>query len=140
MVQVECCNCHMVWQQTKEFNDRMLADRNRGASFYCPAGHKQHYLGQSAEQKLRDQLSREQHAREQAEERASDLRRQRDSAQRQVTARKGVATRLRKRIGSGRCPCCSHTFKDLKAHMRTDHPKWNPEQAAEAIAAKGAAR
>lgn len=27
-------------------------------------------------------------------------------------------------------------FKDLKTHMKAQHPSWNPEQAAEAIAAK----
>ncbi|MEA3246271.1 MAG: hypothetical protein U9Q74_08965 [Gemmatimonadota bacterium] len=59
-----------------------------------------------------------------------------DRGDRQIRARKAVATRLRNRMKAGRCPCCSHRFTDLREHMRTEHPKWNPERAADALAAK----
>ena len=55
------------------------------------------------------------------------------TAQRSIRARKGVATRLRNRIARGQCPCCSESFKNLKLHMKSKHPKWDIEKAVVAL-------
>ena len=94
----------------------------------CPLGHTFVPAGRSEADKLRDQLAREQHRREQAEADAQHERRRVALRDRQIAARKGQVTRLRKRIENGVCPCCNRHFGDLHAHMRTQHPGWRPEE------------
>lgn len=60
----ECCNCGMPFAVTTDFKNRRLKDHK---SFYCPMGHGQHYTGETEEQNLRRQLSREREKASQAE-------------------------------------------------------------------------
>lgn len=135
IVPVTCGVCHVLFGMELDHNEKVRRD---GSWFHCPNGCKIHYY-ESEEQRLQQQLARATHRADQAEARVTDLRRQAVTKDRQIRARKAVATRLRRKISAGRCPCCSHEFKDLHKHMRTEHPKWNPERAADAIAAKGTA-
>jgi hypothetical protein len=137
-VQVSCW-CGILFAVPKSLFDYYTRQNDRQPGSYelcCPLGHKMIPAGQSEAAKLRDELARERHRTEQARAEAEHVRQQRDAAERRVAARKGVATRLKRKIAAGRCPCCSHLFKDLKQHMRTEHPKWDPEQAATALESK----
>ena len=64
----DCCECGMAFAMTQEFKNRKLEDKTM---FYCPSGHRQHYLGKTEAQKLREQLERTEiqrdHARAEAE-------------------------------------------------------------------------
>lgn len=128
-----CVNCGMTFAMPLDFQNRRRDDH---ASFCCPMGHSQHYAGKSETEKLRDELTRERARLDQEKALTESLSRSLTFTERQVSARKAVATKLRKRIAAGKCPCCHAQFKDLKTHMKAQHPSWNPEQAAEAIAAK----
>lgn len=63
---IECCNCHMDFGMTQELYEARKKDHDW---FYCPAGHKQYFTAKSKEEKLRDEVAREKHLREQAEAR-----------------------------------------------------------------------
>jgi hypothetical protein len=130
---ISCCTCGMTFGAPAAWEQ---ARRAKHDGFFCPNGHPLVFNAKSDAEKLRDQLAAEKHRREQAEARVEDVRQQRDAAERQVSARKGVATRLKRKIAAGRCPCCSHEFKDLKRHMKVEHPKWDPEKHAAAVEAK----
>lgn len=56
-------------------------------------------------------------------ENSQRLRQERESVEKSLIANKAVVTRLQRRIGSGVCPCCHRTFKQLAAHMANKHPK-----------------
>jgi hypothetical protein len=105
-------------------------------ALHCPMGHPFVPGGKSETDKLRDDLAREKHSREQAESRASELYREKEHVERRLRGTKSVVARMKRRTVQGRCPCCSHQFKDLKQHMTAKHPDWNPDRAAEAMAAK----
>lgn len=92
--------------------------------------------GKTEADRLRDELVRAKQRTEQAEEDARRNYAWAQREQRRVSARKAVATRLRRKLAAGRCPCCSHKFKDLAAHMKARHPKFDPDKAAEAMATK----
>lgn len=130
---VECAVCGMVFGVTKDF---MLSRRADHRTFYCPNQHQNYYAAKSEAEKLRDELARERGRLDQAQAETERLTRRVALRERQVAARKAVATKLRKRIAAGTCPCCHAKFKDLQQHMKMEHPKWNPEKAADAIAAK----
>lgn len=115
LVAETCCDCGMAFGMSSEFRDRMLA--NRYKSFYCPAGHSQHYLGESEADKYRRIAQQE-------EARADDLRAQRDRRERQLAAARGRITKIKNRVAAGVCPCCSRTFSNLARHMAGKHPDY----------------
>jgi hypothetical protein len=106
------------------------AKHSERISFWCAFGHEQHFAqGESDEQKLRrerDLLT------QRLAEKDDEIRHQcelREGAERQLTATRGVVTRIKNRIGHGVCPCCNRTFGDLSRHMATKHPTYGAEAA-----------
>lgn len=135
-----CCNCHVVFAMPSDLVTRRRDDHNY---FYCPNGHGQHYTGETEAQKL----ARELKARNADLDRAKTQLRNKDEAinsletqtialGRKLAARKGVTTRLKRRLVNGQCPCCSRKFKDLKTHMATEHPSFDLEKEVAAREAK----
>ena len=103
----ECCNCGVLFAMTAEFaKDRHR--RKEAASFYCPNGHAQHYMGKTDAQKLRE-----------AEAALSAERDQRLAAERELR-------RIGQRAKGGACPCCKRTFVQLSRHMKAKHPDYPP--------------
>lgn len=121
-VVVVCCNCHMLFAMTTEFNADRLKRKRDDHTFYCPRGHAQHYTGESEAQKLKRTLA-------ERDEQLKWVRQRRDRAEeeaRHEAARargyKGHAAKLAKRIRAGECPCCHARFADLERHMTDEHP------------------
>lgn len=65
--------------------------RDDHATFHCPNGHKQHFVGKSQVERLREHLN-------EAYEHASSIADQRDAAQRSNVALRGVITRQQRRV------------------------------------------
>lgn len=135
-----CCNCGMAfavpdwWMQSRRKDHR---------EFYCPNGHNQWFSAKSEAETLRDQLAAKEREVAAAKSRAEYQEARRWEAveatakvTRSLRATKAVVTRTKKKIVEGRCPCCSHKFKDLAVHMQTQHPNYDPEKAATALEAK----
>ncbi|MES2524062.1 MAG: hypothetical protein V4617_15250 [Gemmatimonadota bacterium] len=130
-----CCNCGMLFAMPAEVEQRRRDDHK---TFYCPNGHGQSYSGKSEAELLRDQLAKKTHEIEQAQANAKHYRESRDRVEeqkrhieRRLSATQGVVTRHKRKIAAGKCPCCSAEFKNLAAHMKTQHPKWDPAKEAE---------
>lgn len=137
---LECCACGITFAYAEAY-DRELRESHR--TFYCPNGHPQSYKAKTEAEKLRDQLTKERQQLDQVKadrewyrERLDETRKSEAAVTRRLTAHKGIVTKLRNRVGKGVCPCCHQKFKDLRDHMKAEHPDWNPEQGAEAIADK----
>ena len=119
---LNCCSCGAEFAMSESFYDQRLRDR---VDFYCPAGHPQHFIGKTTEQKRIEELER---ALEQQKSLAESAQRQRAWAE---TNAKGAAiaagkarakaARLQHRIECGTCPNCHRTFKQLAAHMLAKH-------------------
>jgi hypothetical protein len=140
LTHVECASCGVVFGMTAGFTQRRRDDHK---TFYCPSGHHQYFYGETEAERLkrklqgeRDRVAREKHGREQAEARVHDVRLEKEHVERRLRGTKSVVTRMKRRTAAGRCPCCSHQFKDLEGHMKNRHPKWNPDRAAEALSEK----
>jgi len=93
--------------------------RRDGRSFHCPNGHKQWYCDSDKAkfEKARAEAER-------MEKRADYWRKTANSAERSVSAQKGVVTRIKNRVAKGICPCCNRTFKNLGRHMQSKHPDY----------------
>src|SRR5579859_292105 len=118
--QEECCSCHMVFLMTADFQKAMKAT---GATFYCPAGHNQHYTKTDL-QVLRERLERSEREAAQLREAKSGAERARDRAEKSIK-------RLRKRSAAGVCPCCNRTFEQLANHMKQKHSQFRQLQGLE---------
>lgn len=79
-----CYHCELPFAMTEDFKEERMKDKK---TFYCPAGHRQVYVGLSAAQKLKN-----------ANSEAERLREQRDAERRSRAALKGQITKLRKRL------------------------------------------
>lgn len=103
--------------------------RQNHSWFYCPNGHRQHFLAESDEEKYRRErdVARQQVAR--AEQEAIE------AWQRAVKAEKETK-RLKKRTAAGTCPCCQRTFSNMAQHMKHMHPDFVQETGAKVIAMK----
>lgn len=129
----ECCECHMDFGMTPSFQK---ARRDDHRNFTCPAGHPQHYPGQSEEERLRAQLATQEGATTSARAARDRARAERDTFKRRNAALRGHLTRMRKRIAEGICPvagCKRSGFKGdrMHQHLETKHPDWLAEHAHE---------
>ena len=118
---ITCYKCQMAFAVPAAVRQRWL---DSGDSFYCPAGHGQHYT-EAPIQKLQKQLAQTAAERDWARQNATAERSARERTQRQLRAVKGSATRLRNRVKHGVCPCCRRSFGNLRRHMSTQHPDFN---------------
>lgn len=119
-----CCNCGMPFAMTADFRKRKLD--NKGSSFYCPAGHGQHYTGKTEEQKLREELDHKRRQLEAESGRAAALAHQRDEIAR-------AHKRMRDRVRNGVCPCCNRTFQNLLRHMQSEHPDFTDAKSLKVL-------
>src|SRR4029450_202698 len=107
--------------------ERRCANENRG--WWCPGcGHSWCY-GHTENEKLQQQIETERKRTEWAREEARQQRERAEAEERRARVYKGHATRLRKRVSVGKCPCCSQQFADLATHIAEKHPKYIPHDA-----------
>lgn len=128
MITETCCSCGMAFAMTREFHAARKA--KPGSSFYCPAGHGQHYTGKSKEDQLAEHLSRERQRAARLEDEARIEREAREHADRRAAAARGQVTKLKKRAAAGVCPCCNRHFSDMARHMAQKHPGFVAEPVA----------
>jgi len=135
---VTCVNCGIVFGLDKHFVGEL---RESHKEFCCPNGHSLAYNVPSEKERRIAELERQAKAlttsRDYWQNREAEQRRTGERLANQVNGYKGVVTRMKRRTVAGRCPCCSHQFKDLKRHMANQHPDWNPDRAADAMGEKG---
>ncbi len=92
---------------------------SRGEPIWCPIGCKLG-TGEARSVKLERELAT-------ARTRIIQLKESRERAQRSAIALRGVVTRTKRRIASGKCACCEKTFANLGEHMRERHPDYGEE-------------
>lgn len=98
-----CCRCKMEFGMPDEFY-RMAVQMKESLSFYCPAGHKQHFpSGESETDKLRRELNRAKQDNAYWRDMADAERKEREAAERSASARKGAIMWMKKRAAVGVC-------------------------------------
>lgn len=139
LVIVECCLCHMTFAMPG-FKQRQC--KENGANFFCPNGHGQVYSETAVMRLEREKRQLAQQVEKERSDKAWYIGRlnteqtSHKHTANQLRGTRAVVTRFKKKIINGRCPCCSHEFKDLRRHMKAQHPDWNPDKHAKAMAAK----
>lgn len=119
---VSTCWCgirHAVPRELQDMQQRQHRDGRPQTDIYCPLGHAYEIAGEGEVARLQREL-------EQQRARAGRLAAARDQAEASARAYKGAATRARKRAAAAVCPCCKRSFVQLRRHMATKHPDYDP--------------
>lgn len=116
-----CCKCGVEFAMPAAWSDSL---RESHAIFYCPAGHAQHYAGETEAERLRKEAEQLRRRLEFAKNEAAAERDRTARQRRRVSAAKGRVTRLKNRVARGQCPCCGRAFADLREHMSARHPNY----------------
>ena len=116
---IPCANCGIMFGVPVDYDNERRAD---GDSFCCPNGHSLSYSSEN--EKVRRERDRLKQRLAQQEDETKHQRRLKEGAERQASAYKGQATKLRNRAKGGVCPCCNRTFQNLQRHMKSKHPKF----------------
>lgn len=118
-------NCYLCGTAFWIERELYVQRKNDRRTFWCPNGHDQHFVGETAEQVRIKELER-QVATERAN--AESHRRQRQWAETrakganiQAGKAKAALRRTVERVHAGVCPHCNRTFKQLAAHMQAKH-------------------
>lgn len=121
---IDCASCGMTFGMSDDFVGRRRKD---GGSFYCPAGHPNHFRENENDRirRERDQLKQNQAY---YEDRIKREQQAREAAERLASNRKGQVTKLRNRAAAGVCPCCNRTVSQMARHMATKHPGFKAEE------------
>lgn len=119
---IECYLCGVTFAMPANML-RTAREKGTAVTFWCPNGHPQGFVDSEAA-RLRRQLQQKEAELAAAHRETEFQRTLKEQAERAVSAQKAVNTRLRKRIGTGVCPCCKRTFRQLAAHMRAKHPDY----------------
>lgn len=118
---VSCYTCGNPFGVTDELYRRAV--KHHKGSLFCPAcGKGTCWTGKTEEEKRIAELERRLEWERQESERQ---RKRKESAENSLRATKGVVTKMKKRVGSGVCPCCNRTFKQLAKHMAEKHPDFS---------------
>lgn len=127
LVVEDCYRCHVTFGMTAAFRTARLNDHG---NFYCPAGHGQHYTGQSEVEVAREERDRALRDRDFARTSRQAARDQAAAAERSARAYRGHATRLRNLIARGVCPVpgCRRNFTNVREHMATEHPDYHQHE------------
>ena len=114
-----CCNCGMAFAAPQDWLANKKRDRT---TFYCPAGHSQHYMGETYEAKVA-RLEREKRDAE-ASRRFAEQRLELEKQNHQKELK-----RREKRAHAGVCQHCHRTFENVARHMKTKHSEVKEEAA-----------
>lgn len=112
-VTVDCYKCGVTFAVSTDLQKNWLRDQTQ---FFCPNGHPQSYA-ESTAQRLQRELDAAKRDVEWQKQRAASL-------DKQLTAQRGVVTKLKKRVSAGVCPCCQRTVSQLARHMQSKHPEF----------------
>lgn len=115
-----CFACGCEFAMTRDFYDNRQRMKD---TFYCPAGHAQHYTGKSDKELRREAEARERAALDQLQAAEAENRRIKREAAAERKAAAAETNRQAQRSRGGVCPCCDRSFVQLARHMKTKHPE-----------------
>lgn len=106
---IDCATCGMLFGITKELEDRA-------------SGHGQSFSGETEAERLKRELKQARDNEKWFRDAYSDEAERRQGTERQLSATRGVVTRLHHRAVAGACPFgCRRHFADVERHVASRH-------------------
>lgn len=111
--------CDQAFGMSRDFYDETRA---KGIGWTCPRGHNRIWLEKTTEQKLTDAQARE-----------TALKDQLAAAVREADRVRQDLLRDRQRFANGVCPCCNRSFENVRRHISTKHPDYDPTRLVSSV-------
>lgn len=130
---VETCWCgmaHAVPEELVDHQQRQHRDGVQQTGIYCPLGHVWVRSGKGEAERQRERAAQLERNLQVARETAAAERDLREDTERRLAAQKGATTRAKKRHAAGVCPCCKRSFAQLRRHIASQHPEYDPAKDA----------
>lgn len=128
-----CPDCAGVYAISQEFKDEAYRLGGFKKCWTCPYCKAERGYGTGAMDKLNQQIAaKEEEKRRLAsdrdwyQQRAKDKAAEAEHFRKSRDGMKGALARTKKRHAAGVCPCCQRQFKQLVAHMKSQHPDYKP--------------
>lgn len=121
---ISCCyeKCGREFAITTNMLNHYKSGKN---DFYCPyCKGTQGFYGKNKEDRLKDKIDMLEKEIRFSERQAANARAEERYQKNCARAQKAAKTRMKSRIKNGVCPCCNRTFKQLAAHMKSQHPEY----------------
>lgn len=112
-----CCNCGVPFAVPAKLRKELLETHKE---FYCPNGHRQHYVGKTEAERLNEQLRLKENQLAEKEKQLVIAAGNHAALKRKL----GNTERKLKRVKNGICPCCNRSFQNLHEHMKKQHPNF----------------
>lgn len=125
LVTETCCKCGVLFAMPSTWQAHFKKNHK---SFFCPAGHGQHYTQECEEERLKRHVAQLQTFIEHKDARIQEVINQRESLKHQRDGMKGALRKVSVRVKNGVCPCCKRTFSCLADHMASKHPEFCKDQ------------
>lgn len=121
---MQCGGCGITFAAPKAWRQGKLAGAMpKDRTFYCPNGCCRVYsAGQSKEDELRREIQRKEQLLAMYASEFNDEREAHNRTKMSLRSQKAAKTMLKRRVASGKCPCCSEHFSNLERHMKSAHP------------------
>lgn len=123
MVTETCPRCQTV-HAFEEAIYKVAKARSGSAHVYCPNGHSWVYPSPAEASENEETRLERDRLKQQLAQKDDEIRAAYASAAAALSAAKAAkaqATKIRKRIDKGVCPCCNRQFQDLARHMASKH-------------------
>lgn len=122
LASVSCGECGGTYAIAERYRRKAEEEGTSWTCPYCKVGWG--YRNAGTNEKLKKQLVASQAAHDQTAARLKNSRKETEHEAARARGFKGAHAKLKKRVGSGVCPCCKRTFKQLARHMEDNHPEW----------------
>lgn len=111
--------------------------RRRGQGVHCPLGHTFVY-GDSENVRLKRELEEERTRLIRTRARLDQAQAETEHQRKRVQGYQGALVKTKKRAAAGVCPVsgCKRSFANVAAHVRSQHPDYEPAVVDEAVTVK----
>lgn len=119
---IECGTCGVVHAIPESLYNSCY---EYGGFWHCPIGHSRGWEEGKSQREKKDLQKKLDKANKLLDWAKLDAAQERKKA----SNYKGQIKKLKNRAKVGVCPCCNRTFKQLAAHMKNKHPKYNSNES-----------
>jgi hypothetical protein len=122
---IACCQCGIIFGLPASLEESL---RKSHDWFFCPAGHTQHFTGESDVERLQKEKAALQKKLEWAQRSAQLATDEATKTAKKLDRANKERKALKKRIKEGLCPCCHESFPNLQTHMQENHPDFEQQE------------
>lgn len=122
---ITCPDCAGTFAISKDYMNEASRLGNFKKCWTCPYCKAERGYGEGKIQELEKQLSEKENSLQWERQRAEVAAREAAHFRKSRDTIAGLQKSLKLRLSKGVCPCCHRHFRNIEAHMKNKHPRFN---------------